>query len=118
MKVDTPIETNLGSMDKRIAATPLSPTKLMTKREYNRRTDAERLSELESQLEKLKSKVQQEQRSDAPVLKEIKKVKTALNKFSQICADHGRTDITNSVMAFLHTLDHQAKSFPSSTQPR
>jgi septal ring factor EnvC (AmiA/AmiB activator) len=118
MKVDTLIETNLGSMDKRIAATPLSPTKLMTKREYNRRTDAERLTELESQLEKLKSKVQQEQRSDAPVLKEIKKVKTALNKFSQICADHGRTDITNSVMAFLHTLDHQAKSSPSSTQPK
>ena len=75
MKADNPIETNHGSMDKHITATPISPTKLMTKREYNRRTDEERLSELESQLEKLKSKVQQEQRSDAPVLKEIKKVK-------------------------------------------
>ena len=118
MKADNPIETNHGSMDKHITATPISPTKLMTKREYNRRTDEERLSELEIQLEKLKSKVQQEQRSDAPVLKEIKKVKTALNKFSQICADHGRTDMTNSVMAFLHTLNQQAKSSPSSMQPK
>ena len=90
----------------------------MTKREYNRRTDEERLNELESQLEKLKDKVHQEQRSDAPVLKEIKKVKTALNKFSQICVDHGRTDMANSVMAFLHTLDHQAKSIPHSLQPK
>ena len=40
----------------------------MTKRAYTRRTDEERLSELESQLEKLKSKVQQEQRSDAPAV--------------------------------------------------
>ncbi|MDP6386118.1 MAG: hypothetical protein QGI93_07980 [Planctomycetota bacterium] len=90
----------------------------MTKRVYTRRTDEERLSELESQLEKLKSKVQQEQRSDAPVLKEVKKVKTALNKFSQVCVDHGRTDMANSVMAFLHTLDHQAKSIPGSMQPK
>ncbi|HIF39951.1 MAG TPA: hypothetical protein EYQ74_02475 [Planctomycetes bacterium] len=90
----------------------------MTKREYNRRTDEERLSELETQLEKLKSKVQQEQRSDAPVLKDIKKVRTALNKFSQVCANHGRTDMVNSVMAFLHTLEHQAKSVPSSMQPK
>ncbi|HJM58606.1 MAG: hypothetical protein CMJ98_01140 [Planctomycetes bacterium] len=90
----------------------------MTKRAYTRRTDEERLSKLESQLEKLKSKVQQEQRSDAPVLKEVKKVKTALSKFSQVCVDHGRTDMANSVMAFLHTLDHQAKSIPSSMQSK
>ena len=89
----------------------------MTKREYNRRTDEERLSELESQLEKLKGKVQQQQRPDAPVLEEIEKVKKVLNKFSQTCADHGRTDMANSVMAFLHTLDHQAKSIPHSLQP-
>jgi molecular chaperone GrpE (heat shock protein) len=90
----------------------------MTKREYNRRTDEERLSELESQLEELKSKVQQQQRPDAPVLEEIKKVKKVLTKFSQTCADHGRTDMVNSVMAFLHTLDHQAKSVPHSMQPK
>ena len=90
----------------------------MTKREYNRRTDEERLSELESQLEKLKSKVQQQQRPDAPVLEEIEKVKKVLTKFSQTCADHGRTDMVNTVMVCLHTLEYQAKSVPNSMQPK
>ena len=45
-------------------------------------------------------------------------IKKVLNRFSQTCADHGRTDMVNSVMAFLHTLDHQAKSLPKSMQSK
>ncbi len=90
----------------------------MTKRDYNRRSDEELLNDLEGQLESLKNKVEQERRPDAPVLKEVKKVKKSLSKFSQVCVDHGRTDLANSVLAFLHTLEHQSKIVPNSVQSK
>lgn len=90
----------------------------MTKREYSRRSDEDLLGDLENKLSALKKKVQEKNRPDAPALKEMKKVKKALTKFSQICVDNGRTDLANSVLAFLHTLEHQSKTLPHSLQPK
>ncbi len=90
----------------------------MTKREYNRRTDDELLEDLESQLESLKSRAEKEQRPDAAVLKEFAKVKKTLARFTQICVNNGRMDLSNSTMAFMHTLDQQAKALPQSLRPK
>jgi hypothetical protein len=90
----------------------------MTKREYSRRSDEDLLGDLENKLSALKKKFREKNRPDAPALKEMKKVKKALTKFSQICVDNGRTDLANSVLAFLHTLEHQSKTLPHSLQPK
>jgi len=90
----------------------------MTKREYNRRSDEDLLGDLENKLSALKKKVREKNRPDAPALKEMKNVKKALTKFSQICVNNGRTDLANSVLAFLHNLEHQSKTLPHSLQPK
>ena len=53
--------------------------------------------------------MESKERIDSPVLKEIPKVKRTLAKFSQLCMDHARADLSNTVVAFLATLDRQAQ---------
>lgn len=84
----------------------------MTKRTYRRRTEAEKIEDLQKQIEALESKIQAEQRPDTEVLKAIPKVKRSLSKFSQLCVDNKRHDLSNSILAFLGTLERQAKDIP------
>ena len=81
----------------------------MSKRSYNRRTDDQIIHELQSRIRKIETRIESRSRSDSPVLKEIPKVKRALARFSQLCMDHERTDLSNTVQAFLATLEQQAR---------
>ena len=84
----------------------------MAKRSYHRRTDDEIIADLESRIRKIENRVESKQRTDAAVLKDIPRVKRLLGKFSQLCMDHGRSDLSNSVLAFLATLENQARQIP------
>ena len=81
----------------------------MTKRNYNRRSDDEIIADLEAKISQLQTKIQSKQRPDEPVLKELPKVRRKLAAFSQLCMDHGRGDVSNSVMAFLTMLETQLR---------
>jgi len=81
----------------------------MAKRSYTRRTDEELIAELESKIKRIEQRVESRKRADSPVLKEIPKVKRKLAQFSQLCVDHGRKDLSNSILAFLSTLEQQAR---------
>ncbi len=85
----------------------------MAKRSYHRRTDDEIIFELQSRIKKLESRIESRSRQDSRVLKEIPKVKRSLARFSQLCMDHERTDLSNTVQAFLATLEQQAKQSPT-----
>lgn len=82
----------------------------MEKRSYKRRTSAQVIEDLQNQIQTLEIRVEAKKRKDLPVLKELTKVKKSLGKFSQTCVDHGRNDLSNSVLAFLSTIERQAKS--------
>ncbi len=81
----------------------------MTKRSYNRRTDEELIEALEDKIKQIEARKEAKERRDSPVLKEIPKVKRKLSSFAQLCMDHDRHDLVNTVMAFLTTLESQAK---------
>ncbi len=84
----------------------------MEKRSYKRRTSAEIVEDLQTQIQALEIRIESKKRKDMPVFKELNKVKRTLGKFSQTCVDHGRNDLSNSVLAFLSTLDRQAETSP------
>ena len=81
----------------------------MTKRNYNRRTDNEIIADLEAKISQLQKKIDAKQRPDEPVVKELPKIRRKLAQFSQLCMDHGRGDVSNSVMAFLSMLETQLR---------
>ncbi|MCA9003040.1 MAG: hypothetical protein KDB61_14035 [Planctomycetes bacterium] len=82
----------------------------MEKRKYKRRSSAEVIEDLQKQIEALETKIESKKRKDQPVLKEFAKVKKSLGKFAQLCIDHERNDLSNSVLAFLATFERQANS--------
>lgn len=90
----------------------------MAKRTYTRRTEAERIAELQKKIEELESKMESEQRPDGEVLKQIPKVKRSLGKFAQLCIDNRRPDLSNSALAFLATLERQAQDIPDEMRAR
>ena len=92
---------------------PREDQSLMSKRIYSRRTDDELIAELESRIKKIEGRMESKQREDAPVVKEIPKIRRNLGKFSQLCLDHGRGDIANSILAFMATLDSQVRTVPT-----
>ena len=85
----------------------------MEKRSYNRRSDEQIITELQSKIQKIEARLHAKKRKDSPVLKEIPKLKRNLAKFAQLCMDHNRKDLSNTVLAFLATLEQQARQLPT-----
>ena len=75
------------------------------KRKYTRRSDEERIADLESKIALIKSRVEAKKRRDSVVLREVPKIQRSLQKFAQLATDHGREDIANSATAFLAGLE-------------
>ena len=77
------------------------------KRAYRRRTDEERIADLERQIELEKQKIakqkeaEQRKREINPAVKKIPQLAKHLQKFSQTAVDHGRLDLSNMVTMFL-----------------
>ena len=73
----------------------------MPKRTYTRRSDTERIEELEAKLAKVKARLAERKLRDSALHRETKKVERVLRRFAQTAMDEGREDITNSTLAFL-----------------
>jgi hypothetical protein len=80
----------------------------MAKRSYTRRSEDERIAELNAKIEKIKQRLELKQRKDSPVLREMAKVQRVLRKFAQTALDHGRADLANATQAFSAGLDRSA----------
>lgn len=77
----------------------------MAKRTYTRRSEDERIAELNAKIEKIKQRLEMKQLKDSPVMREMAKVQRVLRKFAQTALDHGRADLANSTQAFAAGLD-------------
>lgn len=75
------------------------------KRSYRRRTDEERIADLEAKIQDIRTRQKQKERRTSPVLQEIPKVQRRLRKFAQMAMDHQRPDIANSTTAFVTALE-------------
>lgn len=87
-----------------------SSTKSNSRRVYTRRTDEERIADLQSRIEELKARQARQQRKDDPILREIPKVQRRLRKFAQLAMDNNRPDIANSTTAFTAGLERTLRS--------
>ena len=79
-------------------------------RKYRRRTDAERIAELESRIADIKARQSVRAKKNNPVLKEIPKVQRRLRKFAQLAMDNNRPDLANSTTAFNAGLERILRS--------
>lgn len=89
----------------------MSPTTESTlRRKYKRRTDSERIADLEAKIVDLKAQQDAKKRKDDPLVREIPKVQRRLRKFAQMAAEVGRLDIANSTTAFISSLDRMVRA--------
>lgn len=80
----------------------------MSKRPYKRRTEEEKIAELEAKIVELKTRAELKQRKDGPVLRELRKVKKTLGRFVQTAYDCERSDLATMAEAFLAGLERSA----------
>jgi len=76
-----------------------------SKRKYNRRSDEQRIAELESKISLIKERVEAKKRRDSAVLREVPKLQRTLKRFAELALEHGREDIANSATAFSSGLE-------------
>ena len=79
-------------------------------RKYTRRSDDQKIADLERRISDLKAKQLAKEKKDNPVLKEIPKIQRRLRKFVQFAMDNNRPDIANSTMAFNAGLERILRS--------
>jgi small-conductance mechanosensitive channel len=82
----------------------------MSKRSYTRRTEDERIAELEAQIMRVKERMEAKKQKDSPLLREWTKAQRALRNFIQAAAQSGRNDLSLSAEAFLAGLERSMQS--------
>ncbi len=87
-----------------------STTESTSRRKYKRRTDEERIADLEAKIADLKAREDAKKRKDDPLIREIPKIQRRLRKFAQMAAQVDRLDVANSTTAFVASLDRMARS--------
>jgi len=91
----------------------MNPPTLMTpKSTYNRRSDEERIADLQSKIAELQRKLVEQQRIDTPVLRKAEKIAKPLRELALVAAQHGRDDVRNSTLAFLAGLSRMLDTPP------
>ncbi|MCP5020156.1 MAG: hypothetical protein GY930_00130 [bacterium] len=88
----------------------IPPPHTMEKRNYKRRSSTEIVEDLQARIQALEVRIEAKKRKDMPIFKELTKVRKTLGNFSQTCVDNGRSDLSNSVLAFISTLDRQSQA--------
>lgn len=88
----------------------MESTKGAGRRKYKRRSDEERIQDLEARIAELKTQHAARSKKQDPVLREIPKVQRRLRKFAQLAADNNRPDIANSITAFNAGLERILRS--------
>lgn len=88
------------------------PVTMAEKRNYRRRSDEDRIAEMEAKIVELREKIQTRDRADQAVVDEVPKVQKRLREFAQLAMHHGRHDIANSTMAFMAGLERMKEDRP------
>jgi len=70
------------------------------RRQYTKRSDEDKIRELQKRIEDLKAKRAARERRSDPLIREIPRVQKRLRKFAQMAMDQSRPDIANSTTAF------------------
>ena len=79
------------------------------RRSYTRRSDQQRIADLEARIAEIQAREDAKKRKDDPVMKDVPKLQRRLRKFAQLCAQHERLDIANSVTAWVSSLDRMVR---------
>jgi len=79
------------------------------RRTYSRRTDEDRIKELEAKIAEIREREESKKRKDDPVLRETRKLQGKLRKFGKLAAENERLDIANSVTAWVASLDRMVR---------
>jgi len=82
----------------------------------HRRSDEERIAALQAKIEMLRSKAQEAARPDQVLLREAPKFHKRLREFAQLAHDNGRSDVANSIVAFMAGLDRMIQELPEPTR--
>ena len=84
-------------------------TKSRSKRSYERRSDEQRIADLQQKIQSLQvkaqAKIEKEMSADHAVLKSIPKLARHLRKFADLAMSNGRQDIATSTWAFMAGLE-------------
>lgn len=92
------------------SATSFMPTQPSTLNGRKRRDEIELIRELEAKIRAVEArKERRRKRSESPILKDFEKLKKQMAKFVQVCMDHQRGDIANSVLGFMTVLERQSR---------
>ena len=75
------------------------------RRKYQRRSDEQRIADLENRIAELKAKAAEREKKTDPVIREIPKVQRRLRKFAQLAMERSRPDIANTTTAFAAALE-------------
>ena len=98
-----------GLLQPRLKAMSTTKQESADRRSYNRRTDQERIAELEARIAEIQAREDAKKRKDDPLLKDVPKLQRRLRKFAQLAAQHERLDIANSVTAWVSSLDRMVR---------
>lgn len=80
------------------------------KRILTRRSDDERIADLQTKIADLQRRLVEQQRADTPVLREAGKLAKKLREFAAFAQQNGREDAADSTIAFLAGLDRMLQS--------
>jgi hypothetical protein len=79
------------------------------RRSYARRSDEDRIKELEAKIAEIRVREQSKKRRVDPILRDAEKLGRRLRKFAQLAAENDRLDIANSVTAWVASLDRMVR---------
>ena len=85
---------------------------MSAQRSYSRRSDDQRISELQAKIDALQQRLEAQRRVDQEVLKHAPKLIGQLRNFAKLAAHNGRVDITNTTVAFMAGLERMLDSPP------
>jgi hypothetical protein len=79
------------------------------RRSYSRRTDEDRIKELEAKIAEIREREDTKKRKESPILRDADKLQRRLRKFAQLSAENDRLDIANSVTAWIASLERMVR---------
>jgi hypothetical protein len=87
-------------------------TTTMNKRSYTRRSEDERIAQLEAQIQRVKARMEAKKQKDSPLLRDWTKAQRALRNFIQSAVENGRSDLSLSAEAFMAGLERSIRAAP------
>ena len=77
----------------------------MGSRSTSRRSDDERIRELEAKIAEIRAREEAKRKKEDPLIREVPKLQRKLRQFAQLAAQSDRLDVANSATAWVATLD-------------